>query len=129
MSYNRKQCGLCHESFVPAELVVHSSIYGDAETVFHDSCARNVERLIKKHGTNDISHIVYPERSHQSRTLTRTYESPSHYLEKFALSLMLLQWYYDVDERAPIHGFNIDLWEQLQQLDSKRFEEKGVSIL
>lgn len=127
MSY--KRCGLCREGFVPNELIVRSPIYGDGDTVFHNSCGRNIDRLMKEHGTNDISHLVYPERSQQSRTLTRTYESPSHYLEKFELSLLLLQWYYDVDERAPIYGVNIELWERLFQLDTSRFNKKGVSAL
>lgn len=129
MSYHKRSCGLCHNPFTPAELIVHSPIYGDTDGVFHNSCARNVERLIEERGTNDISHIIYPERSQQARTQTRTYESPSHYLEKFALSLLLLQWYYDVDERAPIYGVNVELWEQLYQLDSQRFEEKGITAL
>lgn len=123
------RCGLCHGEFQPADLIVHSPIYGDSDGVFHNSCARNVDRLMKEHGTNDIAHLVYPERSRESRTKTRTYESPSHYLEKFALSLTLLQWFHDVDEREPIYGVNVDLWERIRQLDAQRFEEKGVSAL
>lgn len=58
---SQELCSLCHTSFHPTDVICHSPIFGDHKGVLHTSCMKQVEDIMELEGTNDVSHIIYPD--------------------------------------------------------------------